>query len=207
MTHFTVGLIVPEDELPRLQDFTARQMDPYCEHDEVESYVCYSVEKAAAEIERDIVRLERIIERNDPEYNAEKCRELLAKLRRTMPEERYREYTQYHEHFNARGEPISTYNPDSKWDWYVIGGRWDGWINGKDTSGERVDDNTATTEQAIERNAIPHAIVTPDGRWHEQGKMGWFAVLITENEDWDAQAKQILASFPGYQILILDAHI
>lgn len=207
MTHFTVGIIVPEDKLPRIQDFITRQMDPYCEHSEVEPYVCYSVEKAAAEIERDIGRLERIIERQDPEYNLEKCGEIAARLRRATPEEKFREYVAHHETFNDQGEPLSTYNPDSKWDWYVIGGRWDGWITAKETSGERVQDNIALTEQAIARGIIPHAIVTPDGGWHERGQMGWFATLITENEDWDAQARAILTDHPGHHVLILDAHI
>jgi hypothetical protein len=92
-------------------------------------------------------------------------------------------------------------------EWWVIGGRWDGWINGKEASGETVEDNIATTEQAIERNIIPHAIITPDGQWHVHGQMCWWAIMITENEDWDAQAKEILSSYPGHRLLILDAHI
>jgi hypothetical protein len=207
MTHFTVGIIVPEDRVPHLHDFIVGQMEPFCEHTEVEPYVCYSVGKAEAEIKHDIHRLERIIERQDPDYNLDKCREILAKLRRTAPEERYREYVGHHESFNSRGEPLSTCNPKSKWDWYVIGGRWDGWINGKETSGESAEDNMATTEQALERGIIPHAIVTPEGEWNERGEMGWWAILITENEDWDAQAREILAGFPGHRLLILDAHI
>ena len=31
------------------------------------------------------------------------------------------------------GNEISTYNPDSKWDWYQVGGRWAGGIKLKDT--------------------------------------------------------------------------
>lgn len=208
MTHFTVGIIVPEDKLPDIHTFIFDQMEPYDESTKVASYVSYSIDKAKAEIERDIGRLERIIERRDPGYNLDKCQEILAKLRVTTPEERYREYAQFHEHFNAQGEPLSTYNPDSKWDWWVIGGRWDGWITGnEDTSRESIEDNIATTEQAIERGVIPHAIIAPDGQWQERGQMGWWAILITENEDWDAQAKEILSGYPGHQLLILDAHI
>jgi len=65
----------------------------------------------------------------------------------------------------------------------------------------------APTEQAIERGVIPHAFITPDGQWHERGQMGWWAVLITENERWDAQARKILANHPGHHVLIVDAHI
>ena len=208
MTHFTVGIIVPEDKLPDLQVFLHDQMEPYDESKRVAPYVSYMIEKAKAEIERDITRLGRIIERQDPDYNLEKCQVILAKLRITTPEERYREYAQFHEHFNAQGEPLSTYNPDSKWDWWVIGSRWDGWITGKkNTRSEAIENNIATTGQAIERNIISHAIITPDGQWHERGQMGWWAILITENEDWDAQAKEILSGYPGHQLLILDAHI
>ena len=123
------------------------------------------------------------------------------------PLEKFDEHVRFQEQFNDDGQPISTYNPDSKWDWYVIGGRWDGWINDKETSRESISDNTATTEWAIARNKIPHAIVTPDGEWLEHGQIGWFAALLTENENWDADAKAILARYPGHRFVIVDAHI
>jgi hypothetical protein len=208
MTHFTVGIIVPQDKVPYIETYIYRQMEPYDERIEVDPYVCYSLDMAQAEIERDVSRLQRIVERQAQNYSLDKCRDRLAKLRVTTPEERYREYAQHHEHFNAQGEPLTTYNPDSKWDWWVIGGRWDGWITGNATAGrESVEDNLAPTEHAIERNIIPHAIITPDGQWHERGKLGWWAVLLTENEDWDAQAKEILFGYPGHSFVILDAHI
>ena len=42
MTHFTVGIIVPENEMSHIDSFIDRQMQPYCEHTEVEPYVCAS---------------------------------------------------------------------------------------------------------------------------------------------------------------------
>ena len=65
----------------------------------------------------------------------------------------------------------------------------------------------AMTEQALERNVIPHAIVTPDGEWHEHGRMGWWGILLTENEHWEYEAREILARYPGHNVVILDAHI
>lgn len=41
------------------------------------------------------------------------------------------------EYIDEDGNLYSTYNPDSKWDWYSIGGRWSGLLNLK--SGERSD--------------------------------------------------------------------
>jgi hypothetical protein len=217
MTHFTVGIIVPEDKLPDILAFICKQMEPYNENTRVEPYVCYSIEEAKAEIERDIARLGRIIEQQSPDYNLDKCRDILAGLRTTIPEQRYSEYVQYHELFNVQGEPLSTSNPDSKWDWFVIGGRWDGWITGNEQSSDHglnfgpqhqtIENNIATTEQAVERDVIPHAIITPDGEWHEHGQMGWWGIMITENEGWDAQTREILTGYPGHHLLILDAHI
>jgi hypothetical protein len=207
MTHFTVAIIVPSNELVNLQAFIAGQMAPFDENTEVESYVSYSVEQAKTDIARDISRFERIIDRQDANYNLEKCQEHLQKLRATTPEEKYREHIQFHEHFNGNGEPTSTYNPDSKWDWFVIGGRWDGWVNDRETSKEAVIDNIATTETALERNKVPHAIITPDGQWHEHGQMGWWGIMLTENSGWESQSRSLLSQFPGHHIIILDAHI
>lgn len=208
MTHFPVGIIVPPDKLPHIRNFIFEQMQPYDEAAEVEPYVSYSVEQARAEIDREDQQLERIIKRRDPAHNLAKCRELLATLRDTTPEARYREYVDHHKQFNALGQPLSTRNPKGKWDWWVVGGRWHGWITGKKQAGRNlVENNIASTELAIKRNIVPHAIITPDGQWHERGQMGWWAILITEDEGWDARAKEILAGYPGHQLLILDAHI
>lgn len=206
MTHFTVGIIIPQG-VPDVEAFIASVMEPYYEHTDAEPYVCYSLEKAAADIASTIHRLELIISRKDPHYDIEECRRNLEQLRSMTPEQKYQDHLKYHEHFNDLGEPISTYNPDSKWDWYVIGGRWDGWINDKETSGESALDNTATTDEAIARDKIPHAIITPDGEWHENGQMGWWAILLTENENWDSDARAILALYSGHRLVIVDAHI
>lgn len=72
---------------------------------------------------------------------------------------------------------------------------------------ETILDNQATIGAAIERGIIPHAIITPGGEWHKRGCMGWWADLLTENENWDTDARKILASYLSYDLIILDAHI
>jgi hypothetical protein len=108
-------------------------------------------------------------------------------------------------------------NPNARWDWYRIGGRWDGWITGNpqssdngfnfDKKHETVENNITTTEAALASDKIPHAIITPDGEWHEHGHMGWFAVMRDERIDWDDVARDILRKHPRHRIVILDAHI
>ena len=206
MTHFTIGIILPHG-VNDAEGFIAEVMEPYFEHADAEPYVCYTLEQAAADLASTIHRLELIISRNEPHYDIEKCRQQLDQLRAMTPQQKYEEYLRCQEHFNDKGEPVSTYNPDSKWDWFVIGGRWDGWINDLDTSCESLADNTALTEEVIARDKIPHAIITPDGQWHERGQMGWWAMLLTENENWEQEATALLASYPCHRVVIVDAHI
>lgn len=49
-------------------------------------------------------------------------------------EEIYQDQIRWYEPENigTEGEVYSTYNPQSKWDWYEIGGRWAGMLLGKD---------------------------------------------------------------------------
>ena len=125
MTHFTVAIIIPP-HIDDIESYIARQMAPYDENSKVEPYVCHSPEKAATELSDTIHRLEMIIARQEEFYDIERCSQHLAELRSTNPEEFYRNGLRFYETFNDRGEPLATCNPDGKWDWYVIGGRWDG---------------------------------------------------------------------------------
>jgi hypothetical protein len=97
MSHFNVGIIVPPDE-HEVESFIEMQLEPYCAHTEVEPYVSYSLEEAAGDLQRNIKRLEHILRRQDPDFDLDKCRDLLAKLRRTTPDEKYAEYVRQHRH-------------------------------------------------------------------------------------------------------------
>lgn len=206
MTHYSVGVILTDSVL-NVETYVEAVMQRYLEHKDAEPYVCYSLEQAAADIEGKSRRLELILSRKEPGFDYEECGRQLAALRLQTPEQQLAEYLEHHEHFNEEGLPISTNNPDSKWDWYVIGGRWNGWINDLDADTDRPQANIALTEEAIARHKTPHALITPDGVWHERGRMGWFGALITEVADWEQKARSILASYPGHRIVILDAHI
>jgi hypothetical protein len=108
-------------------------------------------------------------------------------------------------------------NPNARWDWYRIGGRWDGWITDNprssdngfnfDKEHESIENNIATTEITLAKNKIPHAIVTPDGEWHERGEMGWFAVMTNERPDWGDRTRDLIRKYGGHRLVILDAHI
>lgn len=162
------------------------------------------------------------------------------------------------------GNLYSTYNPNSKWDWYLIGGRWSGSLKLKEPENdwEYVDSakikdidfspDEEEYEEALEYwdTYIDHkasstnedykpifkesyykhrykkretyakyrasfhtrAVITPDGVWHEQGKMGWFGCSSESDEEALDWADNYLERFinhadPELNITIVDCHI
>lgn len=97
------------------------------------------------------------------------------------------------------GTVKSTYNPKSKWDYYGVGGRWNGGLG----QGR----NVAPT--ASLNGVKPFAVVTPDGQWHERDQMGWWAMVADEKpkDEWEATVRQLLAAHPDTIAVALDCHI
>lgn len=163
-------------------------------------------------------------------------------------------------------------NPKAKWDYHIIGGRWDGslnknnvkarnnpenhkpcdtckgekqvkveneksekfgqmvdcfWCNG---DGWRVDgaklekfwekdsQNITTVDYVIEARASREpgkwdyscfSILTPDGTWHERGRMGWFGCVSDEKdrELWENAVSERLEENRGKSLVIVDVHI
>lgn len=158
-------------------------------------------------------------------------------------------------------EDETHYNPDAKWDWYTIGGRWDGLLRTK--SGDRVNealiknidfepdpDHIAKAKRwwavCIDKELpqtnveadwymlwkeeyyrerfsdaddfalktsliITHAVIMPDGKWYEEGSMGWFGMSsasIEEERRWaDEYSKFFDNVDEGDIVTIVDCHI
>jgi hypothetical protein len=131
----------------------------------------------------------------------------------------------------------STYNPNSKWDWYANGGRWAKSIKTK--SGEFVDecllgeiDFTPFPDEAYEdskdwlgnpckklkegyewhydnKDNFPFCIVI-DGEWYEKGEMGWWGMTHNEkeNDDWHGEVTALLEKLPAdSEVYNVDFHI
>jgi len=104
--HFTVLIIGdnPED-----------QLQPFCEHTEMEKYEVGEVEEWEMKEMRDY-------------YTTKDHRNALISF-----DSLYREYGESWngkrwEKIGEKWHEFSCYNPDSKWDWYALGGRWSGMI-------------------------------------------------------------------------------
>lgn len=112
---------------------------------------------------------------------------------------------------NGTGTHKSTYNPDSKWDWYCIGGRWSGFINGKEyNEDEDIKKNSIKVKNLLKvyKERISYALVDSNGDWHEKGQMGWFGVSSNENSDWPKGFKKLLEKEnPDDYVVCVDCHI
>lgn len=168
-------------------------------------------------------------------------------------------------------------NPNAKWDWYEIGGRWSGSLlinsNSEGVVGRKgsmgsckhdENDNTSSEEwcdaarikdilwdKMLEKEKeylaqqydkvmndeneriyaellydikdgmtkeeyvacasafSTFAVITPDGKWHEKGKMGWWACVSDEKEGWenDYYDAFIKDANPDHWLVIVDCHI
>lgn len=98
------------------------------------------------------------------------------------------------------GQRLTTYNPNSQWDWWTIGGRWDGWLSRS---------NRIPAKTAASQGKVPFAIVTPDGQWHEKGRMGWWGMTSNEKEDeaWADEVQRLLLAHPDALAVTCDLHI
>ena len=112
---------------------------------------------------------------------------------------------------------MSTYNPDSKWDWYCEGGRWGAWLllKEKGEDGEPLNAIFATKEEVdwdamLEKDRIPFCFVTEDGDWHESASMGWWAMTTNDKDEdvWNKEFKEYLDSVgDDVEISVIDFHI
>ena len=122
----------------------------------------------------------------------------------------------------------STYNPQSKWNWYLLGGRWSGKIiklKEGATSGiigrPAWCSHTAGIDAALKKDIdfeamdkepdywVPYAVVK-DSEWIGRGDMGWWGIS-TNNipvDEWTQKVRELIASLPDDTFIwFYDCHI
>lgn len=98
---------------------------------------------------------------------------------------------------------VYSYNPDAKWDWWEIGGRWDGLLRHNAMNAAKLVASKKFDE------LVPFAVLTPDGEWHEQGRMGWFGHAQNEKESaaWKKEVTEVLKHHADSVAVACDLHI
>lgn len=114
MSHFTVLVQIPKEVIAEnlVESYVRNVLEPYSENLEVEPYVVMPAKKVLEEWE--------YMKKKYPESGYDKM---------TL-EEFVSEW--YGGEIDDEGNLLSTYNPNSKWDWWVVGGRWSNMIRLKD---------------------------------------------------------------------------
>ena len=114
--HYLVGVITKENPVTA-PIFLEKALEPYYEGLEIEPEIVWSKEEVIKNY------LECMKEKNK-EIDSSNEEDLYEKAREYYDNEEYDE----------EGNMIAYYNPNSKWDWWTIGGRWSGgFFNGQDT--------------------------------------------------------------------------
>lgn len=243
MSHFVVYALVPpgtED----IEGYLDVALEPFSENIEVEEHEarCWCVGRAAQQASIAAVRraeqfglLESIDRLRDrfwalaEEVRSDELWEQWTQPARALQQSALRSHPQFDkpdpdcEDCGGSGLRRTTSNPRAKWDWWRVGGRWDGLIQGvvRLSSGgfnsgpdhERIENNSRPVEDLLaeedEEVRTPFAVLTPDGEWHQSGAMGWWGIVSDEVEpsDWEAQVRQLYHRYRDCLAVAIDCHI
>jgi len=152
MSHFFAIALLREKELDNAESRIEEMMDRYSEHLEVSPYEhnCWCIGSKAREDARkaasklvtvkDFGVLKKLYWKLVTEKKLKDNNTNWKKFIKTYTDEEERVLKDHPkknepnpkcEECYGEGVEMITYNPDSKWDWYVIGGRWNGTIRQK----------------------------------------------------------------------------
>lgn len=215
MSHFSVYVFTNDRDVDSL-------LAPYDENITVAPYVEYTKEKAIEKVRKEIEDyknsefykewLSDPIKYKENYRNEEHIRYLeedFPKKLKWTDEECYEDMKKWYdeEMIDADGNLLSTYNPNSKWDWYGVGGRWNGALITK--AGNHL--NRALVKDVDwSKTNIPFAFVDNIGKWFEKGEMGWWGCVSNAKEEdaWNKEFKKFLDNLSEDTLVtIVDCHI
>lgn len=139
MSHFS--LLVITEEYPT-ESILSSKLSRFNENMEVPQYIRYTKQQLIEHQKEEVLKAKEKYElyKKDPEnnkMNEEYYLQTYPRLIKAMEENDeaslYLQAIRYYEEdeFDNFGNVLSTYNPDSKWDWYVVGGRFSNEISSK----------------------------------------------------------------------------
>lgn len=154
MSHYAVAVFTKEGQ--SLEEL----MEPFYEGIEVEPYIA----KTKQEIIQEAKELKESISKRLEENKLEPSDWQQEILDCKTDEEFYQANIYEDEEYDEEGNRLSTYNPDSKWDWYEVGGRWSNMLTTID--GEKVDECL-----------VKHLNLTPDKESYDKAIRFWELVV------------------------------
>lgn len=234
MSHF--ALLVTKTNQKSIED----QLAPFDEEREVPAYeeACYCVGKEAsrealaradAELGFDIHEVREIYWALPENERTPERWEAMTAERKALWERYEQEHPLYQksdvgcEDCKGSGVVKTQYNPDSQWDWYVIGGRWTGGLALKpgasgdlgrpgvfNNEPEEGGCDVALVKDIDWEKTRPTFAVLHDGKWYERGEMGWFGAVSGEKsqDTWDKEWHNLVDLLdPEDEVTLVDCHI
>ena len=134
MSHYTVAVITKTNDFDELEELMA----PFSEYLETEPYIRRTKQQIIEDAKKHKESwAERVENGSEEERNKilheESYRNIRKLLKAKTDEELYNAERYEDGTYDEDGNELTTYNPNSKWDWYEIGGRWDGLLRKKGT--------------------------------------------------------------------------
>ena len=197
-------------------------LEQYSENLEVEAYVEQTKEEAIAEVQRNQRKryLEAVKALQTPDLKSQSMKfyqKIVDQGPSISKEDAWKEVLSWGYELDENDNLLSTYNPNSKWDWYCVGGRWNGFLVLKERreDGSIIEVNEAYFNEIDwdymkEWNRIPFCFVNEDGEWYEKGEMGWFAITTNEMEadTWQATFEEYINTVEDdCLVTVVDFHI
>lgn len=102
----------------------------------------------------------------------------------------------------------STSNPDGRWDWYEVGGRWVGLLQLLDGGTTNVAPASSIDWSKTFADYVP-SIVVAEGVWRASKEWGWFG-MATENDKadgWDEWIRTFVAGLGDLEVTVVDFHV
>jgi hypothetical protein len=205
MTHFVILIIIPRriylQGKSAIENYIKLTLTTYGEDYEVEPYIVHTYDELVEEYDK---------------FKQSKDVNHYQNL-----EEYVSDYYGYK--LDRDGNAVSTINKDAIYDYYTVGGRWDGILTGniqQSCNGFNFDDKHHT----IENNSIPvmdlikkyhssneiyHTVFDRKGTLCKGENIGWFgsSTNVKEIDEWKKEYLQILEDAKNDYVVNLDAHI
>lgn len=126
---------------------------------------------------------------------------------------------------DENGNVVSTYNKDALYDWYEIGGRWDGCLTNNcqysdggynyDKKHHTLDNNMISVKQLLENynkdksDNLHNVVIDKSGFLQRDRQFGWFGTYTEKCDEnkWKQTYEKILEESKDDYVVNLDCHI
>jgi hypothetical protein len=223
MSHFTVTCVLPQEpkSAEHVQEMIAEMIAPYDENERVEPYKSYITplpEGHATMDRRELPWPWGYLRDEASDLDLTDSAAVVAWINSKWADEQHG--------LDETGiYTMSTYNPQSKWDWWSVGGRWTGFYKlregatgmmgvsgafGNAPEPGHVDVAQKGSIDDSDKRVQTYAVLA-EGVWRSPGKMGWFGMSSETNDeqqDFDAWFQTFWTTMPDEAWLaVIDCHI